>query len=139
MFPYPMFPWTNVSLDQCFLGPRSLDLQLQWPYLASASSAIRRQCHCINSCNATLARQPLPGSGPMSTPSKIGCHALAAGALGLGLLGIAGVAHAAELDNLKLTWPWALPFAGLLLSIATGPLLAPKLWHAHYGKVAFMW
>ena len=38
-----------------------------------------------------------------------------------------------------LPWPWALPFAGLLLSIAVGPLLAPTLWRAHYGKVAFMW
>jgi len=38
-----------------------------------------------------------------------------------------------------LPWPWALPFAGLLMSIALGPLLAPKLWHAHYGKVAFVW
>jgi Na+/H+ antiporter NhaD/arsenite permease-like protein len=48
-------------------------------------------------------------------------------------------ANAAELDNLMLSWPWALPFVGLLLSIALGPLTAPKLWHAHYGKVAFMW
>lgn len=36
-------------------------------------------------------------------------------------------------------WPWALPFAGLLLSIATGPLLFPKFWHAHYGKLAAIW
>jgi Na+/H+ antiporter NhaD/arsenite permease-like protein len=36
-------------------------------------------------------------------------------------------------------WPWALPFIGLLLSIAVGPLLAPKFWRVHYGKVAFMW
>ncbi|MBV9968767.1 MAG: sodium:proton antiporter [Xanthobacteraceae bacterium] len=48
-------------------------------------------------------------------------------------------ANAAGLDGAMLTWPWALPFAGLLISIAAGPLLAPKLWHAHYGKVAFMW
>ena len=48
-------------------------------------------------------------------------------------------ANAAGLDGTKLTWPWALPFAGLLLSIAIAPLLAPKFWHAHYGKVALMW
>ena len=36
-------------------------------------------------------------------------------------------------------WPWALPFAGILLSIATGPLLFPKFWHAHYGKIAVAW
>jgi Na+/H+ antiporter NhaD/arsenite permease-like protein len=41
--------------------------------------------------------------------------------------------------GLILPWPWALPFVGLLLSIALGPLLAPKLWHAHYGKIAFIW
>ena len=38
-----------------------------------------------------------------------------------------------------MAWPWALPFAGLLLTIATGPLLFPKLWHCHYGKIAFGW
>jgi Na+/H+ antiporter NhaD/arsenite permease-like protein len=76
----------------------------------------------------------------MSTPSKIACRALASGiAVAIGLLGAPAPAHAAGLDALMLPWPWALPFAGLLLSIATGPLLAPKLWHAHYGKIAFMW
>ena len=34
---------------------------------------------------------------------------------------------------------WALPFAGLLLSIAFIPLVAPKFWHAHYGKIGFAW
>lgn len=34
---------------------------------------------------------------------------------------------------------WALPFAGILLSIALGPLLLPKIWHAHYGKIAALW
>jgi Na+/H+ antiporter NhaD/arsenite permease-like protein len=48
-------------------------------------------------------------------------------------------AHAASLDGAALTWPWALPFAGILLSIATGPLLFPKLWHHHYGKIATVW
>jgi Na+/H+ antiporter NhaD/arsenite permease-like protein len=72
----------------------------------------------------------------MLTPSKIGCGAVAAG---IALLGAPATANAAELDNLMLSWPWALPFIGLLLSIAVGPLVAPKLWHAHYGKVAFVW
>ena len=36
-------------------------------------------------------------------------------------------------------WPWALPFIGILLTIATGPLLFPRIWHHHYGKLAFMW
>jgi Na+/H+ antiporter NhaD/arsenite permease-like protein len=34
---------------------------------------------------------------------------------------------------------WAIPFAGLLLSIALMPLLAPSFWHHHYGKVAAVW
>jgi Na+/H+ antiporter NhaD/arsenite permease-like protein len=38
-----------------------------------------------------------------------------------------------------MTWPWALPFLGILLSIAIGPLLFPKIWHRHYGKIAFAW
>jgi len=34
---------------------------------------------------------------------------------------------------------WCIPFAGLLLSLALGPILAEKLWHAHYGKIAAAW
>jgi Na+/H+ antiporter NhaD/arsenite permease-like protein len=49
-------------------------------------------------------------------------------------------AHAAEgLDGAALRWPWALPFVGILLTIATGPLLFPRIWHHHYGKLAFAW
>jgi Na+/H+ antiporter NhaD/arsenite permease-like protein len=45
-------------------------------------------------------------------------------------------ASAAALDGAAMGWPWALPFAALLISIATGPLLFPAFWHRHYGKVA---
>ena len=48
-------------------------------------------------------------------------------------------ACAATLDGAALTWPFALPFAGLLLSIALGPLLFPRFWHHHYGKIAIAW
>jgi Na+/H+ antiporter NhaD/arsenite permease-like protein len=48
-------------------------------------------------------------------------------------------AHAAALDGAALPWPWALPFVGILLTIAAGPLLFPRLWHNHYGKLAFAW
>ncbi|WP_426440022.1 sodium:proton antiporter [Bradyrhizobium genosp. P] len=48
-------------------------------------------------------------------------------------------ADAATLDGASMRWPFALPFIGLLLSIATGPLLFPKLWHHHYGKIAAAW
>ncbi|WP_092254743.1 MULTISPECIES: sodium:proton antiporter [unclassified Bradyrhizobium] len=46
---------------------------------------------------------------------------------------------AAGLDGAAMRWPYALPFAGLLLSIALGPLLFPKVWHHHYGKIAAAW
>ena len=48
-------------------------------------------------------------------------------------------AHAAALDGAAMNWPYALPFAGLLLTIAAGPLLFPKVWHHHYGKIAAAW
>lgn len=49
------------------------------------------------------------------------------------------VAHAAALDGAALGWTWALPFIGILLTIAAAPLLFPRLWHHHYGKFAFVW
>ncbi len=48
-------------------------------------------------------------------------------------------AAAPALDGTSLRWPWALPFIGILLTIATGPLLFPRIWHHHYGKLAFVW
>jgi Na+/H+ antiporter NhaD/arsenite permease-like protein len=49
-------------------------------------------------------------------------------------------AHAASaLDGASMGWPWVLPFIGILLSIATGPLLFAKIWHRHYGKIAAGW
>ena len=33
----------------------------------------------------------------------------------------------------------ALPFLGILLSIALFPLVAAHLWHRHYPKVALAW
>jgi Na+/H+ antiporter NhaD/arsenite permease-like protein len=65
---------------------------------------------------------------------------LAAGALASALLFlIPQAAHAAALDGAQLSLPWALPFIGILLTIATGPMLFPRLWHHHYGKLAFAW
>jgi Na+/H+ antiporter NhaD/arsenite permease-like protein len=48
-------------------------------------------------------------------------------------------ADAAALDGAALRWPWALPFAGILLTIALGPLLFARFWHAHDGKIAAAW
>jgi Na+/H+ antiporter NhaD/arsenite permease-like protein len=49
------------------------------------------------------------------------------------------VSQAADLDGAGLSLAWALPFAGVLLSIAVLPLLAPALWHHHFGKIAGAW
>ena len=43
------------------------------------------------------------------------------------------------IDGAQMSWHYALPFAGILLSIAAGPLLFPHVWHAHYGKIAAGW
>ena len=48
-------------------------------------------------------------------------------------------ASAAEVDGRALAAAWGLPFAGMLLSIALLPLLAPHFWHRHFGKVAAGW
>src|SRR4030095_9008988 len=42
----------------------------------------------------------------------------------------------ASFDGALLSLWWGLPFAGLLLAIAVAPLVAPRLWHDHYGKIA---
>jgi Na+/H+ antiporter NhaD/arsenite permease-like protein len=55
------------------------------------------------------------------------------------LVSTAHTAHAATLDGTALSWPWGIPFVGLLLTIATGPLLFPKIWHAHDGKIVTLW
>nr|WP_315428275.1 sodium:proton antiporter [uncultured Albidiferax sp.] len=34
---------------------------------------------------------------------------------------------------------WGIPFAGILLTIALCPLLAPRLWHDHFGKISAAW
>lgn len=34
---------------------------------------------------------------------------------------------------------YAVPFIGMLMSIALGPLLIPKFWHQHYFKIALGW
>jgi Na+/H+ antiporter NhaD/arsenite permease-like protein len=43
------------------------------------------------------------------------------------------------IDGRTLGLVWAAPFAGMLLSIALLPLLAPDFWHHHYGKVSLFW
>jgi Na+/H+ antiporter NhaD/arsenite permease-like protein len=48
-------------------------------------------------------------------------------------------AATAHIDGGALSLVWSLPFAGLLLSIALLPLVAPHFWEHHFGKVAAFW
>ena len=64
---------------------------------------------------------------------------LRAATLAVLLVGFAAPAEAAVMDGRQLGLVWALPFLGILLSIALMPILAPGFWHHHYGKVAAFW
>lgn len=58
-------------------------------------------------------------------------------ALGLLCATLPSPAFAAEgLDGAKLSMLWALPFVGILLCIATGPVFYPHVWEHHYAKFA---
>ena len=48
-------------------------------------------------------------------------------------------ASAADFDGSRLNVLWAIPFAGILLSIALMPLMAPDFWHRHFGKISAAW
>src|SRR5262249_31464333 len=80
-----------------------------------------------------LSMRSDPGSIAMS-------RNLYGGAFAVILLIAPDAAHATTgLDGAALRWPWALPFVGILVTIATGPLLFQRFWHRHYGKLAFAW
>ncbi|RDK01226.1 sodium:proton antiporter [Paraburkholderia lacunae] len=69
-------------------------------------------------------------------------HAVSASmalAAALALAGWPRLASAATLDGATLSALWAVPFAGVLLSIAAFPLIAPAFWHHHFGKIAAAW
>jgi Na+/H+ antiporter NhaD/arsenite permease-like protein len=47
--------------------------------------------------------------------------------------------HEFFLDGTMLSIWWIVPFIGILMSIALFPLINPKFWHKHFGKVSFFW
>jgi len=53
--------------------------------------------------------------------------------------GASAAADAHGLPGGAMSLLWAVPFVGLLLSIATGPLLYQHFWEHHYGKIAAGW
>jgi Na+/H+ antiporter NhaD/arsenite permease-like protein len=52
---------------------------------------------------------------------------------------LAAGAGAPHLDGADLGLMWVIPFAGILLSIAIMPLVAPDFWHHHFGKISVFW
>jgi Na+/H+ antiporter NhaD/arsenite permease-like protein len=50
----------------------------------------------------------------------------------------AWAANDIDLGNILPLWS-TLPFVGMLLSIASFPLVAPKFWHDHFGKTSLFW
>lgn len=60
-------------------------------------------------------------------------------ALALAFAALPQGAFAADLNGAALGFVWALPFIGILLSIALFPLLAPHFWEHHQGKIAALW
>ena len=46
---------------------------------------------------------------------------------------------APHLNGADLSIIWVFPFAGILMSIAVFPLVAPNFWHRHFGKISVFW
>ena len=64
----------------------------------------------------------------------------AAAGLAAALILVASPALAADpLDGANMSLLWSVPFLGILLSIALGPIVAHEWWHPHYGKIAAFW
>ncbi|WP_373741202.1 sodium:proton antiporter [Neisseria sp.] len=55
------------------------------------------------------------------------------------LLSVPAFAQAADFNGAELSPLWGIPFALILLSIATGPLFFPRIWHHHFGKITAVW
>ena len=49
------------------------------------------------------------------------------------------LSFAADFDGSRLNLFWAIPFAGILLSIALMPLVISSFWHHNFGKVSAAW
>ncbi len=84
--------------------------------------------------NESLATGLLaPASWRMPARRALGFAALAS--LLLILNTIPAFAADIGLDGKHLSPLWGLPFVGILLCIATGPILFPHVWEHHYGKI----
>lgn len=99
--------------------------------------------------SADERRRTVDAKGGGSGMKKYGVASVTAAAVWLApLMAMAAVggapvdAHgggAPHLDGAELGLWWAVPFAGILLSIAIFPLTAPHFWEEHFGKVSALW
>ena len=78
-------------------------------------------------------------SGQRHDQEKKGYETTSLGCCGMPVRPSPALALAAEFDGSQLSPLWGMPFAGILLSIALMPLLAPIFWHHHFGKVTAAW
>ncbi|MFS2008788.1 sodium:proton antiporter [Azospirillum sp. CT11-132] len=93
-----------------------------------------------------MINSPTHQRRPSLLPAALGA-ALAVGGVLLSTHGVQAAEVAAEvahggvphLDGRLLSAAWVVPFAGILLSIALFPLLAPMVWHHHFGKISAAW
>lgn len=74
-----------------------------------------------------------------ATARRLLAPILAATGLLLALAAPALAAEAHALPGASMSLWWAAPFAGILLCIATGPVLYPHFWEHHYGKITLGW
>lgn len=72
-------------------------------------------------------------------PRLLSAPAVAVAWLALASPALAAGIEATVPDGTNMPVWLALPFAGLLLSIAILPLATPGLWHHHYGKISAAW
>ena len=60
--------------------------------------------------------------------------------IGMPQMALAAIAEGApQIDGSQYSLLWGVPFAGILLSIAIFPLVAPTFWHHHFGKISAFW
>ena len=93
----------------------------------------------VSPAAAGLAFSQTAGAAPARRNTGQGQLRRAGLALLLALLPALSHAAGVDIDGATLSPLWGVPFAGLLLSIALWPLLAPNFWHHYFGKIAAAW
>ena len=84
-----------------------------------------------------LGRGVSAGAAFLPVPVRLALLLLVLGG-GLVLIKHGGVQFYLSPVGLLPLWT-VIPFVGILLSIALGPLIAPHFWHAHFPKVSAFW